>query len=181
MKKISSDFTTKKYGISVRLVVERDAQFIVDLRTNKSLSRFIHSTDDNIQKQIEWIRQYKERESRGEEYYFIFYIDKIPYGVERIYNIKEDSFVHGSLVFKEESPFGASIKADIITREIGFGMLEKETNYFDVSKGNNGVISYHERYKPVILSEDEESYHYSLSKENFEKYKSVYMKIFKMN
>ena len=57
----------------------------------------------------------------------------------------------------------------------------ESVNLFDVSKGNNGVISYHQRFKPKIISEDEESYHYSLSRENFEKYKIVYMKLFKMN
>lgn len=175
---LPTDFVIEKYGLKARFVVESDAEFIVDIRTDESLSKYIHTTDNDIQKQKEWIRAYKQREAKGSEYYFIFYVDDIPYGVERIYNIKEDSYEHGSLVFKKESPFGASIKADIITREVGFDVLRKKINLFDVSKGNNGVISYHLRYKPEVIGEDEESYHYSLSKENFEKYKKVYMKLF---
>lgn len=176
--KLPTDYIIEKYGLKARFVVESDAEFIVDIRTDESLSKYIHTTDNDIQKQKEWIRAYKQREAKGSEYYFIFYVDDIPYGVERIYNIKEDSYEHGSLVFKKESPFGASIKADIITREVGFDVLRKKINLFDVSKGNNGVISYHLRYKPEVIGEDEESYHYSLSKENFEKYKKVYMKLF---
>ncbi len=176
--KLPTDYIIEKYGLKARFVVESDAEFIVDIRTDESLSKYIHTTDNDIQKQKEWIRAYKQREAKGSEYYFIFYVDDIPYGVERIYNIKEDSYEHGSLVFKKESPFGASIKADIITREVGFDILRKKINLFDVSKGNNGVISYHLRYKPEVIGEDEESYHYSLSKENFEKYKKVYMKLF---
>ncbi len=175
---LPTDFVIEKYGLKARFVVESDAEFILGIRTDESLSKYIHTTDNDIQKQIEWIRAYKQREAKGSEYYFIFYVDDIPYGVERIYSIKEDSYEHGSLVFKKESPFGASIKADIITREVGFDVLRKKINLFDVSKGNNGVISYHLRYKPVVIGEDEESYHYSLSKENFEKYKKVYMKLF---
>lgn len=171
------DFTIEKYGLKARFVDENDARFIVDLRTDPSLSRFIHATDNDIQKQIDWIRRYKEREEAGAEYYFVFSTDEKPYGVERIYDIDDHSFTHGSLVFAADSPFGASIKADLITREVGFSLLDKVVNLFDVSKGNNGVIAYHQRFKPVVLSEDEESYHYSLSKENFEKYKCVYMKL----
>lgn len=177
---LPSHFTIEKYGIKARFVKESDAEFIVDIRTDESLSKYIHATDNNLQKQMDWIRAYKVREAEGREYYFIFYVGDTPYGVERIYNIKDDSYEHGSLVFKKESPFGASIKADIITREIGFEVLGKNLNLFDVSKGNNGVISYHLRYKPDVIGEDEESFHYSLSRENFERYKSVYMKLFKM-
>ena len=178
---IAPDYTIEKYGLKARFVVESDAEFIVKLRTDESLSKYIHSTNSNIDKQKEWIRNYKVREALGQEYYFIFYCNDIPVGLERIYNITEDTFTHGSLVFSPDSPIGSSVKADIITRELGFSVLNKKTNLFDVSKGNNGVIAYHQRYKPTTLSEDDESYHYSLSKENFEKYKSVYMKIFKMN
>ena len=177
---LPADFIIEKYGLWARFVEESDAKFIVDIRTDESLSKYIHATDNDIQKQIDWIRSYKKREAEGREYYFIFYIGESPYGVERIYNIKEDSFDHGSLVFKKESPFGASIKADIITREIGFVVLGKSINLFDVSKGNNGVISYHLRYKPDVVGEDDESYHYSLSKENFEKNKKVYLKLFNL-
>lgn len=177
---LPSDYSIEKYGLKARFVVEDDAKFIVKLRTDDSLSRYIHSTDNNIDKQKEWLKDYKIRESLGQEYYFIFYCNEIPVGLERIYNMTDDTFTHGSLVFSPDSPIGSSVKADIITREVGFSVLNKKTNLFDVSKGNNGVIAYHKRYKPVTISEDDESYHYSLSKENFEKYKSIYMKIFKM-
>lgn len=177
---LPSDYSIEKYGLKARFVIEDDAAFIVKLRTDKSLSKYIHSTDSSVENQKEWIQKYKEREALGLEYYFIFYYDENPIGLERIYNLTSDTFTHGSLVFSPDSPIGSSVKADIITREVGFSILNKKANLFDVSKGNNGVIAYHQRYKPMVISEDEEGYHYSLSKENFEKYKSVYMKIFKM-
>ena len=176
---LPSNYTLEKYGLKVRFVQETDADFIIKLRTDKLLSRYIHSTDSSVETQKEWIRKYKERESQGLEYYFIFYYGETPIGLERIYNMTPDTFTHGSLVFSPISPIGSSVKADIITREVGFSILNKEINLFDVSKGNNDVIAYHKRYRPVMISEDEEGYHYSLSKDNFEKYKSIYKKIFK--
>ena len=56
------DFPMKRYGISVRLVEEDDAEFILKLRTNRKLSRYLHKTDADIEKQIQWIRNYKKRE-----------------------------------------------------------------------------------------------------------------------
>ena len=70
---LPSDFKIEKYGLVARFVKEDDAAFIVQLRTDPILSRFLHATDSSVEKQKEWIHSYKERESRGEDYYFIFF------------------------------------------------------------------------------------------------------------
>ena len=48
MIKLSSDFNLDKYGLHVRLVNEDDAEFIVSLRTDPKLSRFIHDTGNDV-------------------------------------------------------------------------------------------------------------------------------------
>ena len=68
MIQLNSDFYLTRYGVDTRLVVESDAEFILSLRTDTFLTRFIHSTENNLEKQIEWIRNYKEREKEGREY-----------------------------------------------------------------------------------------------------------------
>ena len=87
MKKIPSDFSIEKYGLYCRLVQEEDAPFILKLRTNKKLSRYVHSVDDSIENQIEWIRNYKKREEKGEDYYFIYFSKGKPIGVNRITSV----------------------------------------------------------------------------------------------
>ncbi len=67
---LPSNFELEKYGLHVRLVREEDAEFILQLRTDPLLSRFLHATKNNLQKQKEWIRDYKLREAKGEDYYF---------------------------------------------------------------------------------------------------------------
>ena len=69
--KIPENFTIERYGLNVRLVEEKDAGFILSLRTNPKLSRYIHNTDDSLDKQRQWIRDYKKRELEGKDYYFI--------------------------------------------------------------------------------------------------------------
>jgi hypothetical protein len=175
---LPSDFTLERYGISVRLANENDSEFILKLRTNSILSRYLHPTENNLDIQKEWMRQYKFRETRGIDYYFIFSKDGQSYGLERIYDIEGDSFTHGSLVFAEDAPFGMSILADIITREIAFDDLELKHNYFDVRKGNINVRNYHLKFKPSFLREDDDNMFYVLEKEDFEKNKARFLKLF---
>ena len=180
-KILSSDFNLSKYGLECRLVNTDDSEFIVSLRTDPELSKYIHSTSSSVESQVQWIKQYKERESKGLDYYLIYSINGIRIGAERIYDIEGENFKIGSLIFSKDAPLGASILGDIITREIGFDILGFKTNNFEVMKENKGVNSYHLRYKPRLYKEDCEQYYYELSKENFDKYKQIYLKMFNKN
>lgn len=178
MNKLLANFTIDKYGLQVRLVNIEDANFIVNLRTNPLLSKYLHTTSSDVNIQTKWIQDYKVRESKGLDYYFVFSKNGIRIGVERIYNITNDDFTHGSLIFSTDAPLGSSIIADIITREIGFNLLDLPVNLFDVRKGNNNVINYHKSYGSELIDEDYESFYYKLTNINFEKNKIRYLKMF---
>ena len=75
--KLDSDFTYEKYGLQLRFVNEDDAEFIIKLRTDPKLGKFIHSTSSDIEEQKKWIRAYKKREQAGTDYYFIFFKCKV--------------------------------------------------------------------------------------------------------
>ena len=143
MNKLPENFELDRYGLHIRLVKEEDAEFIVRLRTDEKLSKFIHSTKNDIQKQIDYIKDYKEREARGEDYYFIFSYQHQTVGVARLYNINERHFTFGSWLFLPNIPFWIPAAGAVISREIGFEFLEK-----DVEKEVDGT---HENNKGVIL------------------------------
>lgn len=65
MIKLPNNFELDRYGLHVRLVGEEDAEFIVHLRTDEKLSRYINKTNVGVDKQKEWIKQYKKRERYG--------------------------------------------------------------------------------------------------------------------
>ncbi len=65
VNKLPLGFKMNKYGIDVRFVEESDAEFILSLRTDPKLSRYLHATDNDVEKQRQWIRKYKEREAHG--------------------------------------------------------------------------------------------------------------------
>lgn len=174
------DFEQDCYGLHMRLVRETDAEFIVRLRSEPNLSKYLHPIVPSIEKQKEWILQYKLREIGGLEYYFIFYSKGLPIGLERIYDIKDDSYTHGSLIFDYNAPLGSSIVADISTREIGFNILCKQFNFFDVRKKNKSVIDYHKRFGPVLIREDADNYYYVLEKMKFVDGKRFYKNFLKL-
>ena len=177
------DFTLNRYGLFSRFVEERDAKFIVDLRTDEVLSRYLHPTDSSIEKQKEWIYGYKIRERKGEDYYFIFFKDEKPVGLNRMYNIHDNIFTTGSWLFTPSAPFECSIAASIIVRELAFDELgltyedaydgchveNKKVMKFNHMMGLKDVGSYESDSGTFIKQ--------SLTKEDFEKNKRRMLKL----
>jgi RimJ/RimL family protein N-acetyltransferase len=161
----------KKYGIVLRLVNESDAKFILELRTNEKLGRYLSQTSEDLTLQENWIRSYKKRENLGIEYYFIVEDENgKKFGTTRLYNPAENSFEVGSWIFSQNSPTGMAIKADIICREFGFETFKTKKCNFEVRKDNKSVIKYHKGYKPTMISEDELNLYFELTFEKFETY-----------
>ncbi len=168
-------FTYEKYGLFLRLVEEEDAEFIIKLRTNPQLGRYIHTTSPDVNNQIEWIREYKKRELVGDEYYFIFFKDGQPVGLNRLYHIEKDRFTSGSWVFDPGATFESAIASALITRTIAFDFLGKSLEF--------GVEGCHVDNKKVIrfnlmiglkikgkrVEEKGEYYTFNMTKEDFEK------------
>lgn len=142
--KLPKNFELDRYGLRMRLVREEDAEFILSLRTNPKLSKFIHPTENDLVKQCAYINNYRLKESLGVDYYFIFFLHAEPVGVARIYNIEDTTFTFGSWVFKEGLPYWVSIAGAIISREIAFETLgkAKELEVDGTHEDNKGVISF---------------------------------------
>lgn len=158
---------------------EDDAEFIVKLRTDEKLGRFIHSTSSDVSKQVEWLRSYKERELRGEDYYFVFETPKDqPVGVMRIYDISNDAFTIGSWIFNKTSPKGAAILADLIVKEIGWELFPEKVCLWDNMKGNTNGIRFGLSFHPVLIKETDTQLFFFCTKENFEKYKHLYLRMY---
>lgn len=159
----------EKYGIVLRPVEVEDAQFIIDIRNDLSKSRFISATSADLEKQENWIRNYKKREVNNEEYYFIA-IDSegIAFSTYRVYDIDADTLEIGSWVSKPDYNKGMnSIKVDLIMKEFVFEELGYDLLKFTVSKGNASVLKYHNIFNPVCISEDSENYYFELNKDTY--------------
>ena len=100
MTNLPANFEYHQDIIDVRLVNECDAEFILSLRNNPELNQYIHPTDDDVESQRQWLREYKKRENEGLEYYFIYSMNGEPLGLDRLYKINKDdiSFTWGSWI-----------------------------------------------------------------------------------
>lgn len=179
MTPLPSNFELDRYGLHVRLVREEDAEFILRLRTDEKLARYLHATDDNVEKQVEWIKQYKIREAAGEDYYFIYDKDGQNIGVNRIYDINYDQeqVTAGSWICKAEGMI--SIYTIMILRDIMFDIMGAKCDCFDVRKGNKKVQRLHEMCGAQKVSEDEQNYYYCLTSGDYEQNKEQILKLLK--
>ncbi|SFH28208.1 GNAT family N-acetyltransferase [Pedobacter insulae] len=167
-----------RYGITLRLVEADDAAFILRLRNDETLGRHLSKTSASLEDQINWIQKYKERESRGEEYYFVAVgPENERWGTTRLSELNGSCFELGSWLFAKEAPNGAAIKADIIAKEVGFELLNFKCCTFNVRKENKKVLRYHLHYSPEKIAEDELNVFFQLSEANFLKARERFIKM----
>ncbi len=164
----------------MRLVEESDAEFIVDIRTDSSKSKFISFTNSNIEEQKKWIREYKNREKAEEEFYYIA-IDENDekFATYRLYNKNNNSIEVGSFVSKPFYKIALNvIKVDVILKTYVFEVLGYNSLNFEVRKNNKSVIIYHNKFKPQLTKEDDLNYYFKLEKDSFFANKNKFEKLF---
>lgn len=172
-----TDIPFTQYGLKFRFVEETDAEFILSLRTDPKLSRYLSNTDSDINKQKNWIRAYKSKEAAGTEYYFL-YADESeqPLGLCRLYNVDTTakSYTSGSWLAKSGIDVLISIKADLVLMQMAFETLGLKTCNIDVRKDNKKMLRYHKQFFK-ITHEDEENVYLTMGYNDFKK-KELYLK-----
>ncbi len=164
-------------NINLRIVELGDAQYILDLRTSNVISKYISRTENDINKQIQWLKDYKIREAENKDYYFIIESKKCQrYGAIRVYDLRADSFSWGSWVIERGSPAHVSIESVLLIYAFGFYKLGFEKCHFEVRKVNKNVAAFHLRFGANIVNEDELTYYFEIDKFAFEKAKLKYNK-----
>lgn len=142
--RLPQDFSLHKYGLDVRFVQESDAKFILDLRKDPIKSKYLSYTSGKLEDQIIWIRDYKKREAEGSDYYFMYEYQGQSAGVNRLYHIEADHFVHGSWLFSNNVPPFCSLAAAVIAREIAYELLGLviEIDTDGIHQDNKGVLQF---------------------------------------
>lgn len=150
--------------MKLRLVEESDAQYIHDLRMDKRLGGVLSQIDSDVSSQYTWLKEYKKRESRKEEFYYIIEtLDGCACGTIRLYNIIGDTFACGSWVLSGEYPASASIESLALIYKLGFEYLGLKRCLFDVRKKNNRVLKIHSSLGAVLSGEDDLHYRFEFS------------------
>ncbi len=162
-------------NINLRTVEIEDADFIYTMRQNRKKTKYLSKVTGTVDSQKEWIKNYKQREDEEKEFYFIIESkNKDKLGLVRIYDLKNDSFCWGSWLIKEDAPKTTAIESALQIYEFGFYKLGFEKSHFDVRKGNDKVIAFHQRFGAKIVSEDELDYFFNFEKSDYEIIKEKY-------
>ena len=178
MKKLPNDFNFTRYGVEVRLAEVTDAEFILSIRTDTYHTRFIHATENNLEKQEEWLQKYKEREAAGKEYYFIYSQDGVPFGMNRVHNIFDYYGTEGSWLCKPKNDPKASMASYMILHDIMFEDLDLDLSIFDVRKDNKKVWKTHKAFGAIDIGESEIDYYFSIFRKDYIKCRDKYISFF---
>ena len=153
-------------NIRLRLVEEKDADFILALRLDNRYNTFLSPVSSDLEAQKSWIRNYKDDEKKGTQYYFIIErLDGTLCGTVRIYDIRNDSFCWGSWILNENKTRYAALESAFLVYDFGFKQLGFKKSHFDVMKGNEGVIKFHTRMGAVKTAEDELNEYFEITED----------------
>lgn len=166
--------------ISFRLANPSDAKFILNLRMDAKKNLYLSRVSNDLDAQRGWLENYKLREQRKEEFYFIIQGNELrDLGVVRIYDFRGDSFCWGSWILCDDAPSYAAIESALLVYEIAFYDLGFQRSHFDVRKKNLRVLDFHQRFGAIITDEDEENYYLTISKDTYETTRQRYRKFLK--
>ena len=169
MGKIISPEALKGKFINLREVTEDDAAFILNLRCDEKKSRYLNKTDNDLQKQIDYLKKYLTKEN--EWYFIVENKEHEPIGTVRIYDVKGKQYTGGSwLMIKEASP-SEVLESNLLVRNYALNILGFEKDYYDVRKGNKKVLRFHKICGAKLVGESEIDYFFEFTKDDFKKNK----------
>lgn len=155
--------------IKLLLIQESDAEFVLELRNKPFLKNFISPTKITVQQQEEWIQNYKQREQKKMEYYFIVINNEMnePCGTVRIYDInyQNHSATWGSFILDPERRPEKSAY-EVIEKSLAFCFenLGLQTINLDVKAENKKAIYIYEKVGFQYSHRQEDTLYYTLEK-----------------
>ncbi len=159
----------KAKTINLRLIEVVDAEFILSLRTNDKLNKHLSQTNGSVEQQKEWINNYKKREKKGDEYYFIICRNDTneAVGTVRLYDFIRDkkSFCWGSWILNENKTQYAAMESAFLVYQVAFDKLGFERAHFDVRRENVKVIAFHQKMGAEIVAENDLDMFFEVEKE----------------
>ena len=170
--------------VNLREVKIEDCAFILKLRTNEKLSKYINQTSPDLQRQVDYINKYKSIEN---EWYFIIENKKEePVGTIRIYPYPDypkypqyseaGNLGTGSWIMKDGSSPLESIESDYLVKEFFFNVLNINFTPMEIDKENKTVIAFHCKWGTKMIGDIEHSYTFRLYKDDYIKNKSYFTK-----
>lgn len=139
---VRHDIQVRGYAFGLRPVHLDDAAFILSLRTDPELSRYINPTSDSLKDQRAWMQRYF---ARANDYYWIVTRSetKEPEGAVALYNVDYASHLGewGRWVLRKGSL--AAVESASLVYRAAFEVLNLRRIYCRTVLANRSVVSFH--------------------------------------
>jgi RimJ/RimL family protein N-acetyltransferase len=137
------DIVLDGYAFRLRPVTDTDAEFILELRSDPGLNRYLHTTSGKLSDQLHWLEAYYGRQN---DYYFV--IERIegcaPEGVIAVYDIDTDKLTGewGRWIVRPGSLAG--VESAWLIYRCAFERLNLKSVYCRTVADNMQVVSFHD-------------------------------------
>lgn len=151
--------------VNLRTANPNDAEFILSLRLDKELSKYLKPTDPSVEKQRQWI---KSKQKKEDDYHMIIENKNgKSIGVIALYDIKNDTFNGGRWLLSRNCTLYAAIESCYLLYSFAFNILNLKKGLFEIRKNNKKVIAFHKTLGADIVREDDTYIYISYHKEKF--------------
>jgi len=140
-------------GITLRISEEADAEFILSLRLDPELNKFINKTESSVENQKKWISAKQKQEN---DYHMIIESKNGQrLGTVSIYNIKGKKFEWGRWLISKKAPFYVAIESALLVYSLAFNELGLEKAVFGVNNLNKSVVRFHKNFGAHVIKKDD--------------------------
>lgn len=159
--------------VNLREVMVDDAAFILNVRTSSKASQFLNKTENDIEKQIAYIKKYLTLDN--EWYFLIERKDGTPLGTNSIYNVHGNEFTGGRWCMVDDSRPEEVLESAILGWNYAFNVLNLQKDSYDVRKANTKVLRYHRMWGARYIREDDLDCYFEMTKEIFNNNKQRFL------
>lgn len=129
-----------KFGIRLRPVTMKDANFIYDLRHDPKLSQYIGEFPQDRSIHLQWLRAYFLKDD--DIYFIIELMDGTPVGTISIYDMTEQTGNWGRWIIKH--PIPAAPASAWLIYYVAFDILQLPEVYTNTVSNNEHIVSFHD-------------------------------------
>lgn len=147
-KKLTGNF------VKLESVTPDDTEFILSLRLDDNMNKFLNKVDDDIEKQKKWIIAQQER--IGDYYFIVTDKNNNKLGTISLYNIVNDEAEFGRWISRGNSL--ENLESVMLLHDFAFQELDLKRVYSRTVEDNKKVVKFHKRFgaefTKTLTSED---------------------------
>lgn len=125
--------------VSLRSAELSDAEVTLKIRLDPNKTKFLHKTENNLEKQKIWLKNQRER--NGDYFFVVESLDGKFIGTTSIYDMNDEHVAHAGRLLMIGNPI-QSFEAFILMLQYGFEHLGVEKFYGDVDTDNTASYNF---------------------------------------